>query len=123
MRRFARTPEAPGRARRFIRDVVGADIPPDKLQDALLLTSELVANATRHVDPALGDSIAVSVTSGDSSLTVTVSDPGGGFDPADRRPPSDEGGWGLLLVERIAARWQVAPSDRGTEVSFVVEWT
>ena len=125
MRRLARTPEAPARARRFIRKVAGPDIPPEKLEDALLLTSELVANATRHVDPSLGDSLGVSATTGDGCLTVTVSDPGAGFERRRVSSPAtrETGGWGLVLVERIAARWDVVSSETGTEVSFVVDWT
>jgi signal transduction histidine kinase len=42
-----------------------------------------------------------------SHLRVEVSDSGPGFDPAKRTAPNDDGGYGLLLVERLADRWGV----------------
>ena len=41
------------------------------------------------------------------SVSLSVCDPGPGLDPEIIPEPSEEGGWGLVLVDQIATRWGV----------------
>jgi len=114
-------PEAPSEARRFVREAVADDVSRKLLNDVLLLTNELVANAVRHAGHATKDPIAVEITVDDRSIRVTVRDKGPGFDPARPGERAEEGGWGLLLVEMLSSRWGVETRDTGTDVWFEVD--
>lgn len=104
-------PTSVGIARAFVRTllrVAGCQ----RVDDALLLVSELVTNAVQHSDSRLhrqgqvsvtvvdaGDAIRIDVTDDGSDGTVPVLD-----ETAD---PDGEGGRGLWLVDRLANRWGV----------------
>jgi anti-sigma regulatory factor (Ser/Thr protein kinase) len=80
-----------------------------QLEKLRLLVSEVVSNGVRHGD-GIGP-IELRVTVGSSSVRVEVEDPGHGFRPEPGTGPADRtDGWGLLLVERLAARWGVVAS-------------
>jgi anti-sigma regulatory factor (Ser/Thr protein kinase) len=68
-----------------------------------LLVSELVSNAVQHASGP----IELSVTRGEP-LRVEVADGGPGFDPA-RITRRRDGGYGLVILEQLAARWGVVP--------------
>jgi anti-sigma regulatory factor (Ser/Thr protein kinase) len=110
-------PEAAPLARGFVREVVDGSVPSSILADALLLTTEIVTNAVRHAGGGPDDSIELTVSIDHDQLRVVVRDPGAGFDPSDHRP-SEEGGWGLILVKSVATRWGVRPRTGGTDVWF-----
>jgi hypothetical protein len=56
-------------------------------------------------------------------LRVEVVDPGGQFARVRPRSSTDDpGGWGLVLVERIATQWGVGHGESGTCVWFEVEF-
>ena len=76
---------------------------------AELLATELVTNAVRHADLPEDAEIKVQVSVVDDSLRIAVCDPGRRF-PGIRiagtpGEPQAAGGLGLILVERLAARW------------------
>ena len=101
--------------------VLDGKIDRSALDDIRLLISELVTNSVRHssADPAAR--VRLEVMSGDRTVRVEVSDSGGGFVPRPRTKAQDEeGGWGLHLVERIAARWGVE-TGRVTRVWFEID--
>jgi anti-sigma regulatory factor (Ser/Thr protein kinase) len=81
------------------------------LGDALLLTTELVTNSVRHAGLAPDDVIEVDVVRSGPVLRVRVRDGGTWVPPARgvigaiRPSPGAQSGWGLYLVERLAARW------------------
>jgi anti-sigma regulatory factor (Ser/Thr protein kinase) len=85
------------------------------LDDAELLVSELVTNSVRHARLGASDTITVQVRQEDRRLRVEVADPGAGLDAAPR--PRGDGGWGLLLLDRVADRWGVR-HDPDTVVWF-----
>jgi anti-sigma regulatory factor (Ser/Thr protein kinase) len=91
---------------RFLRD------------DLELLVSELVTNSVRHSGLPVGSPIDVSVERINRSIHVEVSDRGPGFERPDAPPATvRESGWGLHLVDQIAASWGVrVAADR------VVTW-
>jgi anti-sigma regulatory factor (Ser/Thr protein kinase) len=85
--------------------------------DVLLLATEVTANAIRHGQSpvtviARYDGARVRIEVGDASREL----------PTPRRPGSlDEGGRGLLLVERVAKDWGVLPTLGGKRVWFEIE--
>lgn len=75
---------------------------PGDIEDAVLVTSELVANAVRHGRlPGHELWLRVAVQEEDSGLTIDVSDPVLAF-PVMRQDPGGESGRGLLVVSGVA---------------------
>lgn len=107
-------------ARRFVRDSVGP-VPSRIVDDAILLTSELVTNAVRHAGLDDQDEIEVTVSVDPRILRITVRDRGPGFDPEAMVPRSDEGGWGVDLLRRLSSRWSVDRDSAGTDVWFEID--
>jgi anti-sigma regulatory factor (Ser/Thr protein kinase) len=107
-------------ARRFVRDSLGP-VPRRIIEDAVLLTSELVTNAVRHAGLDEQDEIEVTVSVNARALRVTVRDQGPGFDPEAVVRRSDEGGWGLDLLRRLSSRWGVDRGEIGTDVWFEID--
>jgi anti-sigma regulatory factor (Ser/Thr protein kinase) len=110
-------PHAPQRVRAWLQ--TRAEALPDELaSDLTLLTCELVNNSVLHGRAGEQDVIEVELRATETGLRAEVTDPGGGFAPSGRAREIDEpGGWGLVLVERIAASWGVEHDDR-TRVWF-----
>jgi two-component sensor histidine kinase len=92
---------------------------PTELEAALmLLTSELVNNSVLHGCAGESDVIEIEISVHSNCLRAQVTDSGRGFKPAGRGRDLDEpGGWGLVLVERMAASWGVERDDH-TRVWF-----
>jgi anti-sigma regulatory factor (Ser/Thr protein kinase) len=88
------------------------------LHTAELLVSELVTNSVRHARMPVGASLEVRTEVDDDVLRVEVFDPGSGREVAPRKPDVEHGGgFGLVLVERLARRWG-AETNAGTRVWF-----
>ncbi len=115
--RTAGGPHAPQRVRAWLQ--ANTDWLPDEVEGhLLLLTSELVNNSVLHGQASEQDVIEVELCATDTGLRAQVTDPGSGFAPTGRRREIDEpGGWGLVLVERLAASWGVE-RDEQTRVWF-----
>jgi signal transduction histidine kinase len=110
-------PHAPERVRAWLQSTTSW-LPEDLETNLLLLTCELVNNSVLHGEAGEQDVIEVELRATDTGLRAEVTDPGCGFAPAGRGREMDEpGGWGLVLVERIAASWGVERADR-TRVWF-----
>ena len=104
-------------ARHFVTGVLeraGAD---GRLDDAELLTSELVANAVLHARTAF----RVSVDLDGDRLRVEVHDASDDA-PVRRDPgPRATGGRGVLIVDALADRWGVEPDGDGKAVWFELD--
>ena len=84
--------------------------------DVVLLISELVTNSVRHAGLDASEPVQLSVAIDGDTVRVAVRDPGPGFDPPPApSDPAHVGGWGLVLVEQLAARWGVE-RDGGANV-------
>jgi anti-sigma regulatory factor (Ser/Thr protein kinase) len=83
-------------------------LPPGRLDDLRLMTSELVTNSLRHAGLQPDQPIELRVDLQPDRVRVEVLDHGRGFLPRERAADQDAGsGWGLFLVERLADRWGV----------------
>lgn len=112
-------PEAAADARERLA-ALGEQLSPLTDARVSLLLTELVTNAVRHGGARDGEPIAVTLEHWPGLTRVSVSDPGPGFQwqrPDPRRPP-EEGGYGLVLVDRMAQRWGIEPNDDSTTVWF-----
>ncbi|WP_414938423.1 ATP-binding protein [Amycolatopsis sp. cmx-11-51] len=92
-------------ARAELRDLAGED-----LADTILVLDELVSNALRHGK----GSRRVRLLRQPGRLRIEVDD--SGRTPAVPRPPSDNGGRGLALIDACAATWGQDPRDDGKTV-------
>ncbi len=87
--------------------------------DVRLLVTELVTNSFQHAGADADSQIELVVRSSPHGVRVEVDDGGEGFDPQLRRPTQD-GGFGLLLVDALADRWGV-DRTRPSRVWFEVD--
>jgi len=99
-----RDSEAPARARTMVRGLqplLGAE----RTEDATLLVSELVTNAVKYGSGPVELHVEADE---DRRGRFTISDAGGGGEPALRETGgSTSGGYGLHLVDRIADEWGI----------------
>lgn len=109
-------PTAPREARQFVRTTATV-LDDDRLQDLLVLTSELVTNAVLHARTPF----EVGVTVTDAAVLICVGD-GASTRPQPRTPTTGgENGRGIMLVRALADDWGVLPtvSRSGKSVWFL----
>ena len=100
------------------RALVQQGLDDDLSHTVCLLTSELVTNSVRHAKLAPLDRIVLAARLADDFVRVEIRDPGKGFDPDVRH---DHGGYGLRMLDMLAARWGVDRGDHGCRVWFEVD--
>ncbi len=113
-------PTAVRTARRFVADELCAwDVEEDAVEAARLCVSELVTNAVLHG----GSASELAVEMDDSTVTVVVTDTGGGHDVGTPMAEDVElvGGRGLALVEALTSAWGTERTADGTSVWFELE--
>ena len=101
---------APSRARRFVAEALLDWQVPDRIDDALLLASELVTNAVEHGSPPATLQIAYR----EPELLIEVHDASGRLPVLGRLDdPVAERGRGVAIVDAIADSWGVVdiPND------------
>lgn len=97
-------------ARREV-DRLASEVDEEQLEVLRLLVSEMVSNSIRHAEGSR--SVEVRVRLGRRSIRLEVEDRGPGFRPP-RAAPSASGGWGLVIVDRLAQRWGVRSGPKTT---------
>jgi sigma-B regulation protein RsbU (phosphoserine phosphatase) len=107
---------SPARARSLLRSALldaGLD---HVLDDALLLTTELVTNAVVHA----GTALELRIDAGADGLRVDVLDAQPGSSPVVKDAPeaAREGGRGLFLLDALADEWGTAHTRTGKSVWF-----
>jgi anti-sigma regulatory factor (Ser/Thr protein kinase) len=113
--RLGNGPEAAADARRAISKL-RADLDPPLMETLRLLVTELITNCVRHT---ASDSLTLRVAVGKSAVLTEVADSGPGFDEeCVERSASDDTGWGLFLLHRLASKWGVAHDGPSTRVWF-----
>ncbi|HEX3688824.1 MAG TPA: ATP-binding protein [Solirubrobacteraceae bacterium] len=112
--------DAPAGARAAIADFSARHgLHADTLATMMLLVSELVTNAVVHPEVQKPSDIGLRAHLADGTIRVEITDQGSGFTPQERDPARLDGGYGLFLLDRAAARWGVE-HDQGTTVWFEV---
>jgi serine/threonine-protein kinase RsbW len=104
---------APGAARVVIAHCLTALVARRVVGDAELVASELVTNSLRHAALRDADAIVVRIYLGEETLRLEIDNPGTVGIVATRvtDPQCGVGGFGLVLVEQLAARWGVRRTD------------
>ena len=107
---------AAGLARRSILSVE-ADLPNSVRHRLALLLSELVTNAIQHGGAGEHETIQVRIASSYEKVRVEVFDPGPNA-PSPRNRLEPQGGYGLLLVDRLATGWGRENVDEGGSLAW-----
>jgi anti-sigma regulatory factor (Ser/Thr protein kinase) len=114
-------PAAPATARAALTRWLSGHVPVEVLDDARLLSSELITNSLRHPEIPEDACLRLAVQLRKGALRVEVRDPGTTGVIAPREPDRVHGGgFGLQLVDMIATRWGVNRTG-GTHVWFEVD--
>ncbi|MFE3414466.1 ATP-binding protein [Streptomyces mirabilis] len=111
-------PAQPSRAA-GVRDMVVEHLTPlrlpsECLDNAVLATDELFANAVRHGSPGPRDTITVTLEHLRHELRVTVADRSSALPRARDTGDAEESGRGLAIVAALTDDWGIAPADPGT---------
>ena len=102
-------------ARRSVLSVQ-AGLPGGIRHRLALLLSELVTNAIQHGGAGPSETIQIRLASSPERVRVEVFDPGSDGPPRDR--VEDIGGYGLLLVDRLADHWGRHEKDAGGSLAW-----
>jgi anti-sigma regulatory factor (Ser/Thr protein kinase) len=97
-------------ARREV-DRLQGEVDAEQLDVLRLLVSEMVSNSVRHAGGTV--SVDVRLWLGRRSIRLEVEDRGPGF-RLPRAAPRESGGWGLVIVDRLARRWGVRSGPKTT---------
>jgi anti-sigma regulatory factor (Ser/Thr protein kinase) len=109
--------QAPAAARHAVDGLAGR-LDDDLMPEVKLLVSELITNSVKYGGEG-GVTLQIE-TAGPRRVRVEVIDQGRGFVPVARDHPATEvGGWGLHLVQTLAARWGV--HEGSTHVWFELD--
>lgn len=113
-------PHAPAEARAAIAEFSESHgLKSDTLATVMLLVSEVVTNAVVHPEIQPPAEISILASLADAMLHVEITDQGAGFTPEARDPRRVDGGYGLYLLDKAAARWGIE-RRAGTTVWFDV---
>ncbi len=119
-RKFPGCADQVSRARAFVMDIL-SDCP--KLDEAVLLTSELCTNALQHTHSGTDGTFEVTVYHRPDSLRIEVRDDGSASAPVLKSLDScSEDGRGLEIVARLAHRWGQRGDEFGRCVYFELRW-
>jgi CheY-like chemotaxis protein len=96
-------------ARRFVRQTLAEWGIVDPVDDALLVVSELAANALTHAH----SSYRVRIATTDAALRIEVDDDGAGTPEPQPLTETEEHGRGLHLVGALAVSWGMEAAETG----------
>ena len=96
-------------ARRFVKEKLRAWGIAELIDDALLVVSELAANALTHAHSSYRISLAATPV----ALRIEVADAGAGTPEPQPLTETEEHGRGLHLVDALAASWGMEAADTG----------
>jgi anti-sigma regulatory factor (Ser/Thr protein kinase) len=107
-------------ARRVVEDAIRAWRVPVDADAAVLLTSELVANAVTHGNQAAGTFVLLTVAREQACLRVDVHDGSADLPVIDEASDDSETGRGLLLVTSLSDEWGFYRTSGGKAVYFTL---
>lgn len=121
-------PALPSRAaavRRMVAEQLSdLRLPTEQLDNAVLATDELFANAVSHGSADVGGTVTVSVECTDHQVRVTVADSAPDLPRHRTADLAEESGRGLAIVAALADDWGVAlpdPGETGKRVWFSLD--
>jgi anti-sigma regulatory factor (Ser/Thr protein kinase) len=102
--------------RQLACDLARYDLPPEVIDDAVLVVSELVGNAVRHAPASAAGTLDVSWDVDESGVRVCVGDPSD-QPPRARVAREDETrGRGLMIVDAMSDDWGVERGVHGKRI-------
>jgi anti-sigma regulatory factor (Ser/Thr protein kinase) len=108
---------APAVARAVVAGTLRDQVPALVLEQAQLLTSEIVSNSVLHCGAARDDTLVFRVELSSVVVRVEVEDPGQGATIAPLPPDVERGGsFGLNLIKALSESWGITRSSTGTRV-------
>jgi anti-sigma regulatory factor (Ser/Thr protein kinase) len=110
----ART-DGPARARRIVSDELSSKVAPERLDELKLMVSELVTNGIRHGGSEEPITLDLRLN---GRVRCAVTDYGPGPAARELFSAAAQAGWGLKLVERLAARWGMIRARGTTQIWF-----
>ena len=113
---FPPTRESVRQVRHCIDDAL-SNTPVDTKDITLLLAGELATNAVEHGRTPY----ALHLLAAAQVVRVDITDHGGGHPCVQDSDPTSAGGFGLLMVDRVATSWGVRNESDDTTVWFEIE--
>ena len=95
------TSDAPAIARDVLETALGDRVPRARVQDALLVVTELVTNAVVHGE----GKVTMRAELRGGVLQLEVVDQGSGMAAEVKQEAGPDGGWGLRIVDALALNW------------------
>ena len=111
-------PSSVATARRSVAHILGASLGQTKLEDVQLIVSELVGNSIRHAGQGPDEEVHVLGLLEPRILRLEVKDHGPGFDPDMEHLGDSDTGWGLHILDQLAARWGTTDDRSGVWVEM-----
>jgi anti-sigma regulatory factor (Ser/Thr protein kinase) len=111
-------PPDPSAARLARHALHEARLPEDLEHTVDLLATEVVSNAVRHAGLRAGDRILFAARFVEDHIRVEVGSPGPTF---DREQALQGSGYGLRMVDKLAAAWGIEPGVTGSRVWFEID--
>lgn len=94
----------------------------DRIDDARVVVSELVANSVRHAQPLADGSLIVDWRLDDRRLHISVTDGGGTTDPhIIDAPVSATSGRGMAIVETLVDDWWLEHTPTRTTIHTLMD--
>jgi anti-sigma regulatory factor (Ser/Thr protein kinase) len=118
--RLEHAPSAAARARRLTEEALRDRLPGERLDDFLLVVTELVTNAVRHAPPEADGRIVLRLEAEDDVLRAIVIDGGQRFSFEQATFDATTGHMGLHLTDQLADRWGLS-LDGEKAVWFEIE--
>lgn len=104
--RLPHDPAASAEARARIEDELASALEPQRLDDARLMTAELISNAVRHAPPEPDGSIRLDIQREPDLVRIVVRDGGRHMDLNEPTfHTKSDGHYGLFVVDALADRW------------------
>lgn len=96
-------------ARAAVRERLAGQFGEPVLSDVELLVSELATNSVRHGGAGESAELSLELEVTDECVRLAWCDPGPGFEETLKPAPHTEreGGYGLVLLDRLATTWGV----------------
>jgi hypothetical protein len=114
---LAASPRAWKQVRSFLKDAIGHRQAPEQVELAALLTTEILSMAARFTVHTFEKPIRVTSSAAEDRLRVTVRDRESSLALA-MASDADQDVWGLLVIEKMSARWGTERSLMGTYIWF-----